>query len=230
MSIFLYQNIIKKLTNIFIITHLINIMSESITQKDDSRNKRTHSVKRLKNMEYMDILEFYENYPSSNLKFSYLPSEISNFDNFQASLIAGEKIKVNKSGSKLKKSHFLSETDKAEGWSQVFPNQRKYSKFLQCNLYYLPEHLWEKLRPFFTKPTTENEKPVLVGYKVKDGNIHFFVHVAEVADSISWKLFYQLQEQTLDKNYIESLIGELDNHYNAESWLSIRARGMISPH
>ena len=202
-------------------------MSETRTQKDDSK-KRTHSVKRLKTMEYMDILEFYENYPSSNLKFSYLPKEISNFDNFKASLIAGKNIDL-KSNGKLKKSSFLTETEKAEGWTQVFPNQRKFSKFLQCNLYYLPEHLWEKLVPFFTKPTTDNEKPVLVGYKVRDGNIHFFVHVAEVADNISWSLFYHLREQKVDKDFIESLLTELDNHYNFESWLSIKARNMISP-
>ena len=203
-------------------------MSESRTQKEDSK-KRTHSIKRLKTMEYMDILEFYENYPSSNLKFNYIPSEISNIDSFKASLIAGENISVSKSNGKVKKTHFLTESEKADGWLQVFPHQRKFSKFLQCNLYYLPEHLWEKLVPFFTKPTTDNEKPVLVGYKVKDGNIHFFVHVAEVADSLSWSLYHHLHENKIDKEFVERLLAELDNHYNFESWLSLKAKNIISP-
>jgi hypothetical protein len=90
----------------------------------EQRNTKGQNFKKFQNMEYLDILDNYMEYPSKNIKFS------------------------TDQHSKIK---FLSENDKASGWNQLYRNSKKSSKFLQTNLHYLPESVWPRLKEFTDK-------------------------------------------------------------------------------
>ena len=173
-----------------------------VSEAKKTTEKRRPNYHYLWKMEYLDILDNYLSYPNNNLKFS---------------IKKGDKTKFN----------FLSEEDKAFGWNQNFSKNRKLSKFLQCNLHHLPEHLWDNLRPVIHEEIT-------VGYKVSDNNINFFVHKAD-SDNISKELY---KEITLDKchnnfrideelyNKVKSLNDQLIDR-GIESWMTIRASALL---
>ena len=126
---------------------------------------RGPSFKKLENMDYLEILDSYIEYPSKNLKFTVTNSN-------------GERDKVK----------FINEEEKAYGWRQNHSSCRKTSKFLQTNLHYLPEHLWKSKKSFVDKTVNST-----VGYKVKDNNINYFVHKAD-SDSITEETLEYLAE------------------------------------
>ena len=177
-------------------------------QKDSERKtQRGPSYRKLEKMDYLEILDNYIEYPNKNLKFT-----VNNFND--------EKDKVK----------FLSEEDKAFGWRQNHSKNRRASKFLQTNLHNLPEHLWEELVPFVDKTVNS-----VVGYKVRDNNIHYFVHKAD-SDTYTEELFDEICMAKLSKNKghiteeSKQNIARLNSYLiekGIDSWLTIRASKLL---
>ena len=185
-------------------------------KNNNESKKKVPSMRQLKNMGYMELLENYIEYPQKNLKFNYISSEVDNAESLRTSLETGKKIKFTADGREIKKAKFLSEKDKADGWNQKFSRSKKFSKFFQTNLHYLPEHLWTKLLPFY-------QETVLVGYKTKDTNVHYFVHNADTDES-SWALFNAIKNRyTMDRERVQQLLNYFEEK-GIESWLTIRAK------
>ena len=185
----------------------INLNNREITDNEKKKGTRGPSFKKLEKMDYLEILDNYLEYPSKNLKFT-----------------------VNRLDGSKDKIKFLSEEDKAYGWIQNHSRSKKASKFLQTNLHYLPEHLWDDLVPFVDK--TANS---VVGYKVKDQNINYFVHKAD-SDSYSEELYNEINMKKLGRNkgYFdeESLenISRLNSYLidkGIDSWLTLRATKIL---
>lgn len=186
-------------------------MSGTLNSNKNSK-KKGPSNKELSNMPYMEILEHYIQYPNNNLKFTH-----TNFVCKNTSTIPGKN-----SGPiemEVTKSKFLSEEEKADGWRQVFPSHVKYRKFLQTNLHHLPPHLWGKIKPFY-------DNKVLVGYKVNDNSMNFFIHIADT-DEISKKLFNEVYSKNPNIETLKELVGSLDIR-GIDSWLIIKANKMIN--
>ncbi len=182
-------------------------LNNSESKEPERKHSRGPSFKKLEKMDYLEILDNYIEYPSKNLKFA-----VTNFD--------GEKDKVK----------FISEEDKAFGWKQSHSKCRKTSKFLQTNLHYLPEHLWENLTPFVDKTVNS-----VVGYKVSDNNINYFVHKAD-SDGITEELFSEITMKRLSnsKGNISEETKENIRRLNTilvekgiESWMTIRASKLL---
>ena len=191
-------------------------MSEFNTNNNETT--RGPSIKYLKNMGYLEILEHYIEYPQKHLKFNCVPlkgTKISDNPN----VVDSKKVYVkNKLVEKVK---FLGEKDKADGWIQNYSKNTRFSKFFVTNLHYLPEHLWARLKPVY-------HEQVHVGYKVRDDNVHFFVHEAEV-DNLSRSLFDAIAvPSSIDKDYVSSLIRKLNDQEIDDCWLTIKASRLIS--
>lgn len=167
----------------------------------DIRNNKTHTKKgfnskQYKKMSYMEILENYLEYPSKDLRF---------------------KITVN---DNVENTKFISEEDKANGWVQKFTNSNKFSKFLQTNLHYLPEHLWDRTQVFY-------QEGVVVGYKTHDRNINYFVHSADT-DDVARQLFNAIKPKyNINIQLVKELLFVFDDK-GIESWLTIRAKNIIN--
>jgi hypothetical protein len=158
-------------------------------------NKKETSYKQYKNMQYMEILENYLEYPNKNLKFKYT---------------------VN---GNVESTNFISEEDKADGWTQQFTNSNKFSKFLQTNLHYLPENLWGRTTVFY-------QDGVVVGYKANDRNINYFVHSADT-DEVTKQLFDAIKPKVnINIQLINELLFVFDDK-EIESWITIRAKKIV---
>ena len=185
----------------------------SVVETEQSKKPRL-SFKKLLNMGYMEMAENYKEYPNKNLKFNYKALVNLNPPD-------GENIPFPGSSTnaklEVKKSHFLSESDKADGWIQKFPKEFKFSKFLQTTLAYLPEHLWPKMKEFY-------QDKVHLGWKVNDGAIVFLIHCSEV-DNFTIQLYNEINKRHVDKNVIMELVFRLEEK-GIESWLTIRGRRM----
>ena len=73
-----------------------------------------------------------------------------------------------------------------------------------------------KLSPFY-------QESVLVGYKTKDSNVHYFVHNADTDES-SWALFNAIKNRyDMDKERVQELLNYFEEK-GIESWLTIRAK------
>ena len=189
-------------------------MSE--TQNNTESKKRIPSFRYLKNMNYMELLENYLEYPHKNLKFNYTSSEITNASIIKDSLESDKNVKFTIDGREIKKAKFLSENEKADGWEQQFSRTKQFSKFLQTNLHFLPEHLWSTLTPFYSDT-------VLVGYKTRDNNIYYFIHNADT-DTTSWDLYNAIKNRNnIDKVQVKEFLNYFDEK-GIESWLTIRAK------
>ena len=180
-------------------------MSVSNIVKTEEKKPYKPGIRSLMRMEYLDILDNYLTYPSDQLKYI---------------------IKKANDQKKPVKFKFLSEQDKAYGWKQKFSNDRRGSKFLQCNLHYLPEHLWNNLRPVIHEDIT-------VGYKVNDNNINFFVHKAD-SDNISKELFEEIKFSRCNRDFSRGELYEKVSDLNSkliekgiESWMTIRASKLL---
>tara|TARA_B100000900_G_C20301806_1_gene602542 strand:+ start:116 stop:700 length:585 start_codon:yes stop_codon:yes gene_type:complete len=190
-------------------------MSETNKNNDSTKPKKP-SIRHLKNMSYMEILENYAEYPQKNLKFNYLSASLKDGNAYSTASESGQKVHLVFDGVKFNKAKFLSEKEKAEGWEQVFSQNKKFSKFFQTNLHFLPEHLWSKLQEF-------NQDGVLVGYKVRDVNNHFFVHSADT-DENTKHLFNAIKNRhRMDKDLVQNLLNYFEEK-GIESWLTIRAK------
>lgn len=195
-------------------------MSENTNSKDASK-KRGPSIKKLKYMGYLEILEHYTEYPQKNLKFNCIPASVSNLSEISSAIATGKSSSNTKFVNKLEKVKFMNEKDKADGWRQNYSYNKKFSKFLMTNLHFLPEHLWSKLIPFY-------HENVLVGYVVRDRNVHFFVHEAEI-DNLSRRLYDAIKVPYLvDQDLVKSLVNEFESKDVEESWLTMRAKSLIS--
>jgi hypothetical protein len=195
-------------------------MSEN-TNSNDASKKRGPSIKKLKHMGYLEILEHYTEYPQKNLKFNCIPATVSNLAEISSAIATGKNSSNAKFVNKLEKVKFMNEKDKADGWRQNYSYNKKFSKFLMTNLHFLPEHLWAKLIPFY-------HENVLVGYVVRDRNVHFFVHEAEI-DNLSRKLYDAIKVPYLvDQDLVKSLVNEFESKDVEESWLTMRAKSLIS--
>lgn len=165
------------------------------------------------------MIEHYIEYPAKNLKFSYSQPVVTNLSAVANSSTLGKNIKLEVSEVKTAKSPFLSEKDKAEGWRDLYSTSKRYSKFLQTNLHYLPEHLWPTIRAF-------RQDGVDVGYKARDRSVHFFVHNADTDDK-SRELYMLTRNQfNPDKERIKELL-EVFDEKGIESWLTIRAKSLL---
>ena len=183
-----------------------NLKNEGEQTTDSKKVSRGPSYRKLDKMNYLEILDHYMEYPSKNLRFNVTVDD--------------EKRKVK----------FLTEEDKAFGWNQTFSKNKKASKFLQTNLHYLPEHLWDDLVPFVDQTAGS-----LVGYRVRDGNINFFVHKAD-SDSLSRELYDEINMKKLapcwgniseeSKTKIKRLNDYLIER-GIDSWLTIRATKLL---
>ena len=174
--------------------------------QETERKQRGPSFKKLERMDYLEILDNYHVYPAKNLRCNITGVE----------------------DSKSIKVKFLTEEEKAFGWRQNFSKNKRNSKFLQTNLHCLPEHLWSSMIEF-------RDGPLLVGYKVSDKNIHYFVHKADT-DPVSIELFNQINMDKLEKNggnFYEDEIEVIERcssfliEKGIESWLTIRARKLL---
>jgi len=184
-------------------------------QCDDSHNNKKPSYKHLKNMQYMEILENYIDYPQKNLKFRY---KIQHATDSEATY-SDQSVKHITTEINIDKSKLLNEVEKAEGWHQQFSRFRKFHNFLQTNLHYLPEHLWTRMDSFY-------QDDVLVGYTVKNDGIHFFIHSADT-DEISWKLYNEIQNRyKMNVKNVRELLEKFDEK-GIESWLTLRAKEYI---
>lgn len=182
---------------------------------NDSSNKvkKGFSYKQLRNMSHMEMVSNYFEYPQKNLKFKYRSAESSVSKN----TVNLNNVPIHYSTAQGK---FLTEQEKADGWQQKFSRSAKFSKFLQTNLHYLPEHLWEKLVDF-------REDGVHVGYKVRDDSITFFVHLADTDDT-SRMLYNELKKNhTCDKQKVQKLLNVLTER-DIDSWLTIRAKSYLN--
>ena len=196
-------------------------MSETQQNNDfkNNKNKKRVSYKHLKNMQYMEILENYLEYPQKNLKFKYASPHANDSESLSKTLEGGQSVKNISTTIKVDKTKFLSEVEKAEGWKQQFSRSQKFHNFLQTNLHYLPEHLWKKMKSFY-------QDSVLVGYTTKDDNVHFFVHSADT-DEISWKLYNEIQNRyNMNVDNVRELLDKFDEK-GIESWLTLRAKEYI---
>ena len=174
-------------------------MTES-TKTVNPNHRKGPSIKKLKSMNYIEILEHYTSYPDDNLKFTcnaHIDSQ---------------------SKKDYRMVQFLSEQDKAEGWIQKFPNIKRYSKFLQTNLHYLPEHLWSRLQEVAVDG-------VLVGYKVRDNCVNFFVYSADI-DETTIQLYKEISKQCVEKELVRYLLSKFEEK-GLESWLTIRAAKLV---
>ena len=195
-------------------------MSDNKDSKDVSK-KRGPSIKRLKNMGYLEILEHYTEYPQKNLKFNCVPAKVLNLSEVSSAVATGNSYSNAMLDTKSEKVKFMNEKDKSQGWRQNYSDNRRFSKFLMTNLHFLPEHLWSKLIPFY-------HENVLVGYKVRDRNVHFFVHEAEI-DNLTKRLYESIKiPHLVDKNKVKKLVNELELKDVDESWLSMRAKNLIT--
>lgn len=196
--------------------------------KNDTSKPRGPSVRRLLNMSYMEILENYLEYPQPDnidsdkkhlYKYKYLADVVANPTTSDNINVLGN-IQIKKADKPFK-TDFLSESDKAEGWIQKFSTNKKFSKFLQTNLHYLPEHLWSKMKPFY-------QDNVHVGYKVNDGNVHFFVHCADSTDEITKTLYSSISKgYNIDKQFVSDMILQLEEK-GIDSWLTMRAKSLLT--
>lgn len=188
--------------------------------KSKSDNIKKVSTKQLKNMDYMQMIEHYIEYPSKGLKYSYNQPIYSNLSSIASASSIGKNIKLDVNGTKRLKATFVSEKEKAEGWRDVYSSSKRNSKFLQTNLHYLPEHLWPKLKSF-------RQDSVDVGMKVSDRTVHFFVHKADT-DDLSRELFRLVQNKyNPDKERIKEILEFFNEEKGIESWLTIRANSML---
>lgn len=191
-------------------------MSELNTNNNETM--RGPSIKYLKNMGYLEILEHYIEYPQKNLKFNCVPRKTTKVSDNPDSV---DSEKINAKNKSVKKVNFLGEKDKADGWIQNYSNNTRFSKFFVTNLHYLPEHLWTRLKPVY-------HEQVHVGYKVRDKNVYFFVHEAEV-DNLSRSLFDAIAvPSAINKEYVSSLIHKLNNQEIDDCWLTIKANRLIN--
>lgn len=184
------------------------------TQNKNSKGKRKFvNFKKYNNMSYMDIIEEYTSYPSDTekLKFSYVSKVAENYSENSAHLSSYK--------DELKQSRFLSEEDKADGWIQKFPRTKKFGHFLITNLHYLPEHLWEKMKPFY-------QDSIHVGYKVSDGAMNFFVNCADTDESTRL-LMKEISKNCKDVDLIKMLTLLLEEK-GINSWITIRARKCLN--
>ena len=180
-------------------------MSESNSTKPEDKKPFRPGVRSLMRMEYLDILDNYATYPSDLLKYT---------------------VKKSNDKRKMDKFKFASEFDKAYGWKQKFSNHKRTSKFLQCNLHYLPEHLWDNLKPVVHEDIT-------VGYKVSDGNVNFFVHKAD-SDNLSRELYQEIKFDMCNRDFtsdelkekVKSLSDQLIEK-GIDSWMTIRSRKLL---
>ena len=187
----------------------------------DAPKKKGPSIKWLKNMSYLEILEHYTDYPQKNLKFNCVQSKVSNPNDITSAIASGKKATSAKFDNSVDKVKFLNEKDKSEGWNQIYSSNRRFSKFFMTNLHYLPENLWDKLVPFY-------HENVLVGYKVRDKNVHFFVHEAEV-DKLSRELYQEIRiPYRADKEKVKRMVEELNRREIDDCWLTRRATSLIS--
>ena len=196
-------------------------MPETNTNNKDESKKRGPSIKKLKNMDYLEILEHYTEYPQKNLKFNCVQGKVTNAADISAATNLGKKVTSAQFNRTVDKVKFLSEKDKSEGWIQKYSTNKRFSKFFMTNLHFLPEHLWSKLTPFY-------HENVLVGYKVRDNNVYFFVHEAEV-DNLSKKLYDEIRiPYRANKENVRNLVEQLESKDIDECWLTMRAKSLIT--
>ena len=196
-------------------------MSESNNNNKDASKKRGPSIKRLKTMDYLEILEHYTEYPQKNLKFNCVQGKVTNASDIAAATNLGKKVTGANFENTVDKVKFLSEKDKAEGWVQNYSTNRRFSKFFMTNLHFLPEHLWSKLTPFY-------HENVLVGYKARDRNVHFFVHEAEV-DNLSRELYEEIRiPYRADKEKVKNLVEQFERKDIDDCWLTMRAKSLVT--
>ena len=196
-------------------------MSESTNNNKDASKKRGPSIKKLKTMDYLEILEHYTEYPQKNLKFNCVQGKVTNASDIAAATNLGKKVTGANFENTVDKVKFLSEKDKAEGWVQNYSTNRRFSKFFMTNLHFLPEHLWSKLTPFY-------HENVLVGYKARDRNVHFFVHEAEV-DNLSRELYEEIRiPYRADKEKVKNLVEQFERKDIDDCWLTMRAKSLVT--
>ena len=184
--------------------------------KSDSNSTKKLSINQLKNMDYMQMIEHYIEYPSKGLKFSF---DQPLYSDQTFSSPEGKNVRLNPTGIKRAKTNFVSEQDKAQGWRDNYSASKKNSKFLQTNLHYLPEHLWSRASVY-------RQDNVDVGMKVSDKSVHFFVHKADT-DELTRELFQLVQNKySPNKERIQQIL-EVFNEKGIESWLTIRAKSLV---
>jgi hypothetical protein len=187
--------------------------------KSKADNVKKVSINQLKNMDYMQMIEHYIEYPAKGLKYSFNQNTYSNLSSATTASTLGKNVKLDITDTKRAKTNFVTEKEKAEGWRDVYSSSKRNSKFLQTNLHYLPEHLWSKVRPF-------RQDNVDVGMKVSDESIHFFVHKADT-DDLTRELFQLVQNKYKPDIVRIQEILEVFNEKGIESWLTIRANSLL---
>ena len=187
--------------------------------KDQSSETNKEKNKRYKQMDYLEILKNYEEYPSKNGKFKYDGNSINNVSAIKATLGLNNKPPLEYIDFSEKEVKFVGEKDKAEGWQQLYSENMNHSKYLLTSLHFLPEHLWDSLSYVY------HEKK-LVGYKCKDKSVNFFVHLSELDESSRTLKSLLNNKYDLDKDKIKNIL-KIFNKRNIESWLTIRAESYL---
>ena len=82
-------------------------MSETNKNNDSTKPKKP-SIRHLKNMSYMEILENYAEYPQKNLKFNYLSASLKDGNAYSTASESGQKVHLVFDGVKVNKAKFLS--------------------------------------------------------------------------------------------------------------------------
>ena len=160
----------------------------------------------------MEMVESYTEYPKNGQKFNYFVPDLKTK--------TPDKNKTDAVDNMTKKtSKFLSEKEKADGWKQKYFNSKHSKQYFQTNLYFLPEHLWDGMTPYY-------QDGVLLAHKAKDKNIHFLIHKADT-DSVSHQLRTAIKNPSIvDKELVKKLLDVFEEK-GIESWLTIRAKKLL---
>lgn len=184
--------------------------------KDQSSETNKEKNKRYKQMNYIEILENYEEYPSKNGKFKYNGNTVNNKNAVKSTLGLNNKIPLEYIDYSEKEVKFIQESEKADEWQQNYSRNMNHSQYLLTSLHFLPEHLWDSLSYVYH----ENK---LVGYKCKDNCINFFVHLSELDDTSKTLRSLLRNKFDLDKEKIKDIL-KIYNKRKIESWLTLRAK------
>lgn len=177
-----------------------------------SQSNSKNTFNKSKIMNFMEMVESYTEYPKNGQKFNYFVPDLKTK--------TPDKNKTDAVDNMTKKtSKFLSEKEKADGWKQKYFNSKHSKQYFQTNLYFLPEHLWDGMTPYY-------QDGVLLAHKAKDKNIHFLIHKADT-DSVSHQLRTAIKNPSIvDKELVKKLLDVFEEK-GIESWLTIRAKKLL---
>lgn len=209
------------MTEIYIRCHGILYYQKKMVNNKSNAQKRTMTTKQrnihmgklsqkinaFSRMDYTNILKNYREYPTDGQYFRTINGKVK----------------------------FSTQQEIAEGWCQTYDTKKDNYLHLRTKLQYLPEDLWENLRPWMHKEKKHefannkekeeyyNSQGIMIGYKVYCDSVRFFVDISDT-DELCKRVFNYLHQQFISRAGLEDLVSEMDEFEELQdSWLYIRA-------